>query len=221
MEVTSMSSLRSIVRPSLIQPKTAWQNPALFSTGASSLKEKRSKLVVVARKGKRLIPPQYRNTQPPPQPKFDPDGNPQFIIFVRNADLNLWFPLTMVEGGSTAKLMVTAKDTFLGKYIYKDTTARNLAAVIYKDEGEIKKIAKLKYRALNNAKEFRYGFKLVENGNMQVALRSSNVIELPRKEEMKSVVDKVKDFFSEASSEAKESFGKLTTLGSIGTESES
>ncbi|KAJ4756421.1 multidrug resistance protein [Rhynchospora pubera] len=221
MEVTSMSSLRSIVRPSLIQPKTAWQNPALFSTGASSLKEKRSKLVVVARKGKRLIPPQYRNTQPPPRPKFDPDGNPQFIIFVRNADLNLWFPLTMVEGGSTAKLMVAAKDTFLGKYIYKDTTARNLAAVIYKDEEEIKKIAKLKYRALNNAKEFRYGFKLVENGNMQVALRSSNVIELPRKEEMKSVVDKVKDFFSEASSEAKESFGKLTTLGSIGTESES
>lgn len=38
---------------------------------------------------------------------------------------------------------------------------------------------------------------------------------------MKSVVDKVKNFFSEATSEAKESFGKLTTLGSIGTESES
>jgi hypothetical protein len=46
--------------------------------------------------------------------------------------LNLWFPLTMVEGGSTAKLMVSAKDTFFGKLIYKDTTARNLAAVIYK-----------------------------------------------------------------------------------------
>lgn len=46
--------------------------------------------------------------------------------------LNLWFPLTMVEGGSTAKLMVAAKDTFFGKFMYKDTTARNLAAVIYK-----------------------------------------------------------------------------------------
>jgi hypothetical protein len=28
--------------------------------------------------------------------------------------------------------MVAAKDNFLGKYIYKDTLARNLAAVIYK-----------------------------------------------------------------------------------------
>jgi hypothetical protein len=37
----------------------------------------------------------------------------------------------MVEGGSTAKLMVSAKDTFFGKFLYKDTTARNLAAVIY------------------------------------------------------------------------------------------
>jgi hypothetical protein len=45
--------------------------------------------------------------------------------------LNLWFPPTMVEGGSTAKLMVSAKDTFFGKFLYKDTTARNLAAVIY------------------------------------------------------------------------------------------
>ena len=28
--------------------------------------------------------------------------------------------------------MLAAKDNFLGKYIYKDTLARNLAAVIYK-----------------------------------------------------------------------------------------
>jgi hypothetical protein len=44
---------------------------------------------------------------------------------------------------------------------------------------------------------------------------------MPRKEEMKSVVDKVRDFFSEATSEAKESFGKLTPSASIGNESKS
>lgn len=37
-----------------------------------------------------------------------------------------------MTGGTTAKIMVAAKDNFLGKYIYKDTLARNLAAVIYK-----------------------------------------------------------------------------------------
>lgn len=44
----------------------------------------------------------------------------------------LWYPLNIVTGGTTAKIMVAAKDNFLGKYIYKDTLARNLAAVIYK-----------------------------------------------------------------------------------------
>ena len=44
----------------------------------------------------------------------------------------LWYPLSIVTGGTTAKIMVAAKDNFLGKYIYKDTLDRNLAAVIYK-----------------------------------------------------------------------------------------
>lgn len=44
----------------------------------------------------------------------------------------LWYPLSVITGGTTAKIMVAAKDNFLGKYIYKDTLARNLAAVIYR-----------------------------------------------------------------------------------------
>ena len=44
----------------------------------------------------------------------------------------LWYPLSVVTGGTTAKIMVAAKDSFVGKYIYKDTIARNIAAVIYR-----------------------------------------------------------------------------------------
>lgn len=44
----------------------------------------------------------------------------------------LWYPLSLITGGTTAKIMVAAKDNFLGKYIYKDTLDRNLAAVIYR-----------------------------------------------------------------------------------------
>lgn len=44
----------------------------------------------------------------------------------------LWYPLNIITGGTTAKIMVAAKNNFLGKYIYKDTLARNLAAVIYR-----------------------------------------------------------------------------------------
>jgi hypothetical protein len=48
------------------------------------------------------------------------------------AQVYFWYPLNIITGGTTAKIMLAAKDNFLGKYIYKDTLARNLAAVIYK-----------------------------------------------------------------------------------------
>ncbi|CAL1359895.1 unnamed protein product [Linum trigynum] len=106
--------------------------------------------------------------------------------------------------------MVAAKDNFLGKYIYKDTLARNIAAVIYRDEKEIKKTAIKQHRVLRSATEFRYGYKLIENGNVRAGLATNDVIELPTPDKLKTVVDKVKDFFGDA----KESFGKLTTLNS-------
>uniref|UniRef100_J3LEH0 Peptidase C45 hydrolase domain-containing protein n=1 Tax=Oryza brachyantha TaxID=4533 RepID=J3LEH0_ORYBR len=129
-----------------------------------------------------------------------------------------WYPLNVVTGGTTAKIMLAAKDNFLGKYIYKDTLARNLAAVIYKDEDEIIDTAKEQYRVLKTENEFRYGYKVVENANLRSALTTSNVIELPKKEELKTVVDKVKDFFGDVTSGAKESFGQIT--GTVSKEAE-
>ncbi|XP_078161733.1 protein HHL1, chloroplastic-like [Carex rostrata] len=200
MELTIMSSLLSLVQPSLSQPKPTWANPAVFSAGVGLLKMKTSRLVVV---GNNWIRPQEGFVPPRPSPKSDPNGNPQFVIFVRNADLKEWFPLMKVEGSSTAKLILRDKETT------EDTITGELASVIYKDEREIEKEAKLK---LNNATEFRYGFKLVENGNMAAAAENINVIELPRKEERKSAWDKVKKLFPRATNEAKEPFGKLTSM---------
>ncbi|KAM7484134.1 hypothetical protein LguiA_000143 [Lonicera macranthoides] len=177
-------------------------------------KKKKMRLVVVEAKGKRSMQArQYQPPRPPPLPKFEDDGNPRFVVFIRMANVYLWYPLSVISGGTTAKIMVAAKDNFLGKYIYKDTLARNLAAVIYRDEKEIKKTAIKQHRVLRNAKEFRYGYKLVENNNMRAALATSDVIELPTQGELKTVLDKVKDFFGNA----KESFGKLTALDSTPT----
>ncbi|KAI0516102.1 hypothetical protein KFK09_008774 [Dendrobium nobile] len=161
---------------------------------------KRQPMTVEA-KGKRggMAARQFQRPPPPPLPKIEDDGNPKFVIFIRTANVYLWYPLSLITGGTTAKIMVAAKDNFLGKYIYKDTIARNLAAVIYKDEKEIQKTAFKQYRVLRSAKEFRYGYKLV----------------LPKQEELKTVVDKVKDFIGDTTSGAKESFGKLASLGSM------
>ena len=89
--------------------------------------------------------------------------------------------------------------------------------MIYKDEKEVQKTAIRQHRVLRSATEFRYGYKIVEGTNLRAALASSDVIELPTRAEMKTVFDKVLDFFGDA----KESFGKLTDLKSTSdTESE-
>ncbi|KAL3649846.1 Protein hhl1, chloroplastic [Castilleja foliolosa] len=191
---------------------------SLFST-KSTAAQKQHRLMVIEAKGKKggggMAARQYQRKPPPPIPKLEDDGNPKFVIFIRMANVYLWYPLNIVTGGTTAKIMLAAKDNFLGKYIYKDTLARNLAAVIYKDEKEIQKMAIQQFRVLRGVTEFRYGYKIVENNNVRSALAANDVIELPNKGELKTVVDKVKDFFGDA----KESFGKMTFLNTEGAES--
>lgn len=178
-------------------------------------RERQRRVLVVQAKGKRgMQARQFQRPPPPSLPKIEDDGNPRFVIFIRMANVYLWYPLSIITGGTTAKIMVAAKDNFLGKYIYKDTLARNLAAVIYRDEKEIQKTAFKQFRVLQSATEFRYGYKLVENGNLRVALSTSDVIELPTPDKLKTVLDKVKDFFGDA----KESFGKITALNSTSSE---
>ncbi|XP_009606772.1 protein HHL1, chloroplastic [Nicotiana tomentosiformis] len=186
---------------------------SVFSSRTTTTQKQRQlhgrRLLVVEAKGKKggMAARQYQRMAPP-IPKIEDDGNPKFVIFVRMANVYLWYPLNIVTGGTTAKIMVAAKDNFLGKYIYKDTLARNLAAVIYNDEKNIQKLAMKQHRVLKSATEFRYGYKLVENNNLRAALSTTDVIELPTPDQLKTVVDKVKDFFGDA----KESFGKLTAL---------
>ncbi|XVE92248.1 hypothetical protein REPUB_Repub01dG0080400 [Reevesia pubescens] len=186
------AAVDGLVKHSLLSSKTStWQQ------------QQRRGMPVVEAKGKKgMAARQFQRPPPPPLPTIEDDGNPRFV--------NLWYPLSLITGGTTAKIMVAAKDNFLGKYIYKDTLARNLAAVIYRDEKEIQKTAFKQFRVLRSATEFRYGYKLVENGNVRAALATNDVIELPTQDQLKTVLDKVKDFFGDA----KESFGKITALNS-------
>ncbi|KAI3931067.1 hypothetical protein MKW92_010940 [Papaver armeniacum] len=185
------------------------------STKTHTQQRKENGLVIQAKQKRGMQARQFTGKAPPPQlPKIEDDGNPKFVIFIRMANVYLWYPINIITGGTTAKIMVAAKDNFLGKYIYKDTIARNLAAVLYQDENELQKTAVRQHRVLRNCTEFRYGFKLLEGKNLRAGLSSSGVIELPTKDELKTVLDKVLESFGDA----KESFGKLTT--SLGSTSE-
>ncbi|PON39711.1 Protein HHL [Parasponia andersonii] len=215
-------SLNAVVRLPLSSSRThedGLVRHSLFSSNREiqkqSPEQRRGQTLVVQAKGKKgMQARQFQRPPPPPMPKIDDDGNPRFVIFIRMANVGFWYPLSVITGGTTAKIMLAAKDNFLGKYIYKDTIARNLAAVIYRDEKEIQKTAFKQFKLLRSATDFRYGYKLVENGNLKAALSTSDVIELPTQDQLKTVLDKVKDFFGDA----KDSFGKITALNTTGTE---
>ncbi|XP_071690936.1 protein HHL1, chloroplastic-like [Rutidosis leptorrhynchoides] len=177
---------------------------------------KSCRLMVIEAKGKKGMQARQFQRQMPAMPKIEDDGNPRFVIFIRMANVYLWYPVSIVAGGTTAKILLAGKDNFVGKYIYKDTLSKNLAGVIYKDEKEVQKTAVRQHRVLRAATDFRYGYKIVEGTNIRAALASNDVIELPTKAELKTVLDKVLDFFGDA----KESFGKLTDLTSSSDESE-
>ncbi|KAM0911894.1 hypothetical protein ACQ4PT_013152 [Festuca glaucescens] len=189
--------------------------PCRLQLARTAVRPARRALVVEARGGRGWSDRQSQQQKRMPQlPKIEDDGNPRFVIFIRTANVYFWYPLNIVTGGTTAKIMLAAKDNFLGKYIYKDTLARNLATVIYKDEDDIIDTAREQFRVLKGETEFRYGYKVVEKGNLRSALATSGVMELPKKEELKTVVDKVKDFFGEVTSGAKESFAQITGTAS-------
>ncbi|GAB2297805.1 Protein hhl1, chloroplastic [Dionaea muscipula] len=127
-EILSSSSSRHHISHSLLSSSSGLKTCPI----PQNQRGRRLGFVVEAKGKKPMVTRRFQRPPAPSLPKIKDDGNPKFVIFIRSAEVMLWFPLTLVTGGTTAKIMVAAKDSFLGKYIYKDTLARNLAAVIYR-----------------------------------------------------------------------------------------
>ncbi len=55
-----------------------------------------------------------------------------FIATTCGLQVPRWYPLSIVTGGTTAKVMVAAMSNEWGKKFYQGTLTRNIAGVIYK-----------------------------------------------------------------------------------------
>ncbi|KAJ8639534.1 hypothetical protein MRB53_016228 [Persea americana] len=160
MEV-GLSLYSTVSLPLSSNSKTTTLQDAFLKPHSDSTKtHQKRKLLEVEAKGKRgMQARRFQRAPPHPSlPKIEDEGNPKFVVFIRTnitavlqniasyeeeeaflrlissplALVYLWYPLSLITGGTTAKIMVAAKDNFLGKYMYKDTISRNLAAVIYR-----------------------------------------------------------------------------------------
>ncbi|KAH7433781.1 hypothetical protein KP509_07G086100 [Ceratopteris richardii] len=171
-------------------------------------------LVVRAGKGKRRMGAGIPQPQRVPSlPKIEDDGNPKFVIFVRDKKVPLWFPLNLVTGGSVAKMVVGAMGNEWGKSMAQGTLTRDLGNAIYKDEKSIRMTAMKTHSMLKNATELEYGYKIVDMKNQKSAFMPSDVIKIPPKEELKTVVDKVKNFFGDSFGGMQEAFKGLSSSG--------
>lgn len=168
-------------------------------------------VLTVRAKGRRNagVPGRQPNRQQMPAiPKMDNDDNPKFVLFIRTLNVPRWYPLSIVTGGTTAKMMVGAMKNDWGKKLYEGTLTRNIAGVIYKDEISIQKTAIKQYPILKAATGFQYGYKIMDPEKPQSALFASDVVPVPPKEELNSVVDKVRGLFGKIG----DSFGRLGSL---------
>eukprot|EP00249_Psilotum_nudum_P012789 c23985_g1_i1 orf=612-1343(-) len=185
-----------------------------------SLQSQRSRgaLVVQARKGKRRYMPPQRSE--PVIPKFDNDDDPKFVLFVRDHKVPIWFPLSVVAGGTLAKMMVTARETQLGRMLSGDGLTRSIGTTVYKDERSIRMRAVKTYSVLKTATNLEYGYKIVDKANPKSAFSTSNITKIPPQEELKPFVEKIKDFFGQSITDFKDSFGSRTSVN-YGTEKSS
>eukprot|EP01018_Ginkgo_biloba_P022710 Gb_36498 [translate_table: standard] len=99
--------------------------------GCQGLKKNRGVLLVEAKGKKGMAARLYQQRPPPTLPKAE-DDNPRFLLFIRTKKFPRWYPVSIITGGTTAKLMVAAKNTPIGKGIYESTLTRNMAGVVYK-----------------------------------------------------------------------------------------
>lgn len=197
-----------------VELPSAFLAPCLFSPSFTPRHQQSDRhrpllLVVRAGKSKRRFSGGVPQQRVPSLPKLEDDGNPKFVIFVRDKRVPLWFPLNIITGGNLAKIVVGAMGNEWGKSMAQGTLTRDLGNAIYKDERTIRMTAMKTHSMLKNATELEYGYKIVDMNDQKIAFMPSNVTKIPPKEELKTVVDKVKGFFGDSMSGVKDAFKGL------------
>ncbi|CAI7830420.1 unnamed protein product, partial [Closterium sp. NIES-53] len=145
--------------------------------GSQTAVRHHSRLVVEAKGKKSNQNYARRQQQQPTPPEFDPsDDTPRFVLFIKTKAVNRWYPLSVVTGGTAAKMMLAVMRNDLGKKLYEGTLTRNIAAVVYKDEKALRNAALRQYPMLKGASGYDYGYKVMDPANPRAAMYGSDVV---------------------------------------------
>eukprot|EP00877_Chromochloris_zofingiensis_P000020 jgi/Chrzof1/10018/Cz04g24090.t1 len=185
--------------------------PSLTSSSSTT------RCVQVFAKGKRSFrrttSPQQMTPQQMPQqgaPDIDPE-NEEFVIFMRatSGPQQIWFPVTIVKGGSPANILVKTCQSEWGRKLFQGTLVRNIGESINKERETIIKTQRKQMIAQGlgwmkdvPAKDFEFGFKIRDKRDAADAAKPLNLTVIPPPEELvDQPLDRVKKFFSNAFSQ--------------------
>ncbi|XP_002961342.2 protein HHL1, chloroplastic [Selaginella moellendorffii] len=188
-----------------------FRSPAMDRVAMASSERSLQVLTIEASKRKgpmrRMQQQQQMQQRSLPKVPAAEDDNPRFVIFIRSKNVPLWYPLNIVSGGNAAKFMVGVTKNEWGKKIYGNSLTNNIGAAVYKDEEKIIASVVKTYPTLKTAKEFQFGYKLVDEEKANEALRPVDVTLIPPKEDLKPITEKVTDFVGKGVDNLKSSLG--------------
>eukprot|EP00899_Mesostigma_viride_P018975 jgi/Mesvir1/27079/Mv20770-RA.1 len=143
--------------------------------------------------------------QMPPMPNLDVnDPNPQYVLFVRSKNGPLWYPMSILNGGSIQKMFTQAMKVEWTKGLYEGAIKKQIGAAIYKDEDALYQAVRQKMPVLKTAaekKELEFGFKLIDVANVATSFKPVGIEKIPPKEEVMGIVDKALAFFNQGKKE--------------------
>jgi hypothetical protein len=120
-------------------------------------------------------------------PPLDPN-NPQFMIYVRSKAVPMWYPVSVITGGSTAKNLVNAAEGNFASDFFRNALTKNMADVVYKDEKAIRNLVYRSYSLLKQAKVLEWGYKMLDPKDAERSMKPTGVALIPPQSELKDNV---------------------------------
>merc|ERR1711904_7952 len=172
------------------------------ATGAAALRSRKSVQVHAGKAAKKMggMNRRYRQSgmmqqQRYQEPPIDPD-NEEFVLFARSKEdpFPTWYPVTILQGGSQANLLVRARENEITKMLTGNTLAKSLGVTLYKEREKVEDMARKNQPFLKKAKTMEFAFKVREKDVPKSWMKADKTLEIiPPEEDCKGILDKLQD----------------------------
>merc|ERR1711924_548578 len=114
------------------------------------------------------------------EPPIDPD-NEEFVLFARSTEdpFPTWYPVTILQGGSQANLLVRARENEITKMLTGNTLAKSLGVTLYKEREKVEDMARKNQPFLKKAKTMEFALKVRQKDVPKSWMKADKTLDHP------------------------------------------